>query len=115
MKKLILTIVALCAAGSMTIRAADAAADTKPADKPADKGRPHQTEEQKAILKDIRDKYDANKDGTLDKEERAKITTEDKDRMEKAGIKNAATRGKAKGQATAETKGKGKRKNKSAE
>ena len=32
------------------------------------------------------DKYDANKDGKLDKEERAKMSQEDKDKMSKAGL-----------------------------
>ena len=31
-------------------------------------------------------KYDTNKDGKLDKEERAKISTEDKEKMDKAGL-----------------------------
>ena len=31
-------------------------------------------------------KYDANKDGKIDKEERAKITDEDKAKLKKAGL-----------------------------
>ncbi|MEO6182207.1 MAG: hypothetical protein ABIP71_03720 [Verrucomicrobiota bacterium] len=43
--------------------------------------RPALTEEQKKIV----EKYDTNKDGKLDKEERAKISAEDKDKMPKRG------------------------------
>ena len=45
-----------------------------------------QTAEQKALHKEILAKYDANKDGKLDKDERAKISAEDKAKMEKAGL-----------------------------
>jgi uncharacterized OsmC-like protein len=50
------------------------------------KVKPAPTAEQKALRKEIRAKYDTNKDGKLDKEERAKISTEDKEKMEKAGL-----------------------------
>jgi hypothetical protein len=42
--------------------------------------------EAKAVMKEITAKYDANKDGKLDKEERAKISAEDKEKMTKVGI-----------------------------
>jgi hypothetical protein len=44
------------------------------------------TDEQKAVMKVMLAKYDANKDGKLDKEERAKLSAEDKAKMEKAGL-----------------------------
>ena len=44
------------------------------------------TDEQKTIQKDMMAKYDTNKDGKLDKEERAKVSTEDKEKMDKAGL-----------------------------
>ena len=44
------------------------------------------TDEQKTLQKDMLAKYDTNKDGKLDKEERAKISTEDKEKMDKAGL-----------------------------
>jgi len=50
------------------------------------KGKPTQTTEQKALRKDITAKYDTDKNGKLDKEERAKISAEDKEKMEKAGL-----------------------------
>lgn len=52
----------------------------------ATKAKPAQTAEQKALRKEITAKYDTNKDGKLDKEERAKISAEDKEKMEKAGL-----------------------------
>lgn len=44
------------------------------------------TPEQKALRKEILEKYDTNKDGKLSKEERAKISAEDKAKLEKAGL-----------------------------
>jgi len=42
------------------------------------------TDEQKAVMKEMTEKYDANKDGKLDKDEKAKMSDEDKAKMEKA-------------------------------
>jgi hypothetical protein len=42
--------------------------------------------EAKAVQKEMTAKYDTNKDGKLDKEERAKISAEDKEKMAKAGL-----------------------------
>jgi uncharacterized protein YktB (UPF0637 family) len=42
------------------------------------------TDEQKAVHKQMVEKYDANKDGKLDKEEKAKMTAEDKKAMAQA-------------------------------
>lgn len=42
------------------------------------------TEEQKTLKKEMLEKYDANKDGKLDKSERAKMSSEDKAKWEKA-------------------------------
>jgi len=44
------------------------------------------TAEQKALQKEILEKYDTNKDGKLEKAERAKISAEDNAKMEKAGL-----------------------------
>ena len=44
------------------------------------------TDEQKTVMKDMLAKYDANKDGKLDKDERAKISSEDKAKMKEAGL-----------------------------
>ena len=44
------------------------------------------TEEQKKLQKELLEKYDTNKDGKLDKEERSKMTPEDQDKARKAGM-----------------------------
>jgi Ca2+-binding EF-hand superfamily protein len=44
------------------------------------------TAEQKAVKKEMLDKYDTNKDGKLDKEELAKMTKDDKAKWEQAGL-----------------------------
>ena len=44
------------------------------------------TPEQKALMQEMLAKYDTNKDGKIDKEEREAISPEDKAKMEKAGI-----------------------------
>ena len=81
MKRVSLIIAGICLAATLNLRAADEAAAS---DKPAAK--PHRTEEQKKLLKEINDKYDTNKDGKLDKEERTKISADDKERLKKAGL-----------------------------
>ena len=44
------------------------------------------TDEQKTVQKEMLKKYDKNNDGKLDKEERASISKEDKEKMQKAGF-----------------------------
>ncbi|OHE80884.1 MAG: hypothetical protein A2107_16140 [Verrucomicrobia bacterium GWF2_62_7] len=51
--------------------------------KKGDGKRPPMTAEQKEFNKKMVEKYDANKDGKLDKEERAKMSDEDKGAMKK--------------------------------
>jgi len=74
MKRALITVLGLLCAASITLSAADA---------PKKK---ELTEEQKKIQKEMIEKYDANKDGRLDREERAKISAEDKEKMQKAGL-----------------------------
>ena len=74
MKKLIATLLGCTCALALTVHAADGEKKHK------------LTDEQKALQKEMVEKYDANKDGKLDKEERAKISKEDKEKMEKAGL-----------------------------
>ena len=45
--------------------------------------KPALTAEQKECMKKMVEKYDANKDGKLDKEEKAKMSDEDKEAMKK--------------------------------
>jgi len=88
MKKL---LVALCFTCALAL--AVQAEDTK-----SGKKKHEQTAEQKTLKKDMLAKYDTNKDGKLDKAEKAKISAEDQAKMEKAGL------GPKKKQAHTETK-----------
>ncbi|HEX4341801.1 MAG TPA: hypothetical protein VH255_00320 [Verrucomicrobiae bacterium] len=76
MKKL---LIALCMASVLTVSVHAQDTNTPPK-------KPMMTPEQKAIQKEMLDKYDENKDGKLSKDERAKMTDEDKAKMEKAGL-----------------------------
>jgi hypothetical protein len=78
-KTLLIALVSICVS-SLTLSAADAPAGG------AKKGRKNLSPEAKQVEKEMLGKYDTNKDGHLDREERTKITQEDKDKMEKAGL-----------------------------
>jgi hypothetical protein len=81
MKKFLVATLGLFCASLLVVSAQDAApAAPKKDSKPA---KHEQTAEQKAIQKEMLDKYDANKDGKIDKDERAKMTQEDKDKFAK--------------------------------
>jgi hypothetical protein len=54
------------------------------------------TDEQKTVKKETLAKYDANKDGKLDKEERAKMSAEDKAKWEKAFPRHQKKEGETK-------------------
>jgi hypothetical protein len=75
MKKILSTLLILGCATALTVNGQD-----------AEKKKKELSPEAKALQKEITAKYDANKDGKLDKEERGKISAEDKAKMEKAGI-----------------------------
>ena len=91
MKRLYALALSLSLLGGLSpalLRAADA--DT------AVKKQPKATEEQRKLRKEMLEKYDANKDGKLDKQERAKFSKEDKEKLEKAGLgRKAKKAGKA--------------------
>ena len=53
----------------------------------ADKPKRELTEDQKAVQKEITDKYDTNKDGKLDRDERKGISKEDRKRLREAGLR----------------------------
>jgi hypothetical protein len=58
---------------------------------PPPQKRPELTEEQKKVRKELVEKYDKNKDGRLDSEERKSMSAEDKEKWSKAsGRKNGA-------------------------
>jgi hypothetical protein len=78
MKKILVTIAGVLCATVIAVHADDTAAPKKKGHK--------MTDEQKQVMKDMLEKYDTNKDGKLDKDERAKISTEDKQKMKDAGL-----------------------------
>jgi len=75
MKKLIVALCFTCLL-AVAARAEDKPADSKPEAKKT------LTAEQKTARKALVEKYDTNKDGKLDKDERSKISAEE---LEKAG------------------------------
>jgi hypothetical protein len=77
MKKILVAVMGLICASALVVNAQDA--------KPAKK----MTPEQEALNKEMLAKYDENKDGKLDKTERARISKEDKEKMVKAGLLKA--------------------------
>ncbi|HEV8543163.1 MAG TPA: hypothetical protein VGR78_12280 [Verrucomicrobiae bacterium] len=76
MRSLKLAIYAVCLATSLNL----ALAQDKKAKKEA------LTEEQQKLRKDLLAKYDTNKDGKLDKNERKNVSSEDKAKLKKAGL-----------------------------
>ena len=76
-------LVALCLTGALALAAQ--AGEGKEGKKKHEQTA-EQTAEQKALKKELLAKYDTNKDGKLDKDERAKISAEDKAKLEKAGL-----------------------------
>ena len=81
MKKLCALALSLSLLGGLSpvlLRAADADNAGKKHTKVA--------EERRKLRKEMLEKYDANKDGKLDKKERAKISKEDQEKLEKAGL-----------------------------
>lgn len=80
MLRALILVIGLTSAVALSARADD---EKKAPEKPK---RPAQTEEQKALRKEITAKYDKDKDGKLSPEERKEISAEDKEKMQKAGI-----------------------------
>lgn len=75
MKKILVAVMGMLCATALIVNAQD----TKPAKKTL-------TPEQQALNKEMLEKYDTDKNGKLDKAERAKISPEDKEKMIKAGL-----------------------------
>jgi hypothetical protein len=81
MKKLLIAALGLLCATALVVQAQDA------------KPKKEMTPEQKEVMKEMLAKYDTNKDGKLDKGERAAMTQEDKDKMAKAGLNKPKHKG----------------------
>ena len=74
MKKLLVAALGLLCATAIVVQAQDA------------KPKKALTPEQQTVMKEMLAKYDTNKDGKLDKTERAAMSQEDKDKMAKVGL-----------------------------
>ena len=83
MKHLLVAVYSLCLAGSLIAARAD---DTSTSTKSTTTEHKAPTEAQKTARKDLVEKYDANKDGKLDREEMKKFSDEDKEKAKKAGL-----------------------------
>lgn len=81
MKKLIIATLGLLCATAIAVHAQEGS-------KPASESKPKKelTPEQQVVMKEMLAKYDANKNGKLDKEEKAAMSQEDKDKMAKVGL-----------------------------
>ena len=77
MKKLLVAALALFCATAIMVQAQDAAPK---------KAKKALTPEQQTVMTEMLAKYDTNKNGKLDKTERAAMSQEDKDKMAKAGL-----------------------------
>jgi hypothetical protein len=75
MKRLLVIAIGLLCATAIVVQAQE----SKPAKKEL-------TPEQQAVMTEMLGKYDANKNGKLDKDEKANMSQEDKDKMIKAGL-----------------------------
>ena len=82
MTRALILALALCGAVAMTAGAADNSQARKP------------NKEQKAAMKELREKYDKNKDGKLSKEERAAISAEDKAKLKEFRAAHKKAKGK---------------------
>ncbi|MEO6034570.1 MAG: hypothetical protein ABIQ35_04885 [Verrucomicrobiota bacterium] len=76
MKNIVTIALGLCLLGIVTTQAEEKKEHKRPA----------LTEEQKKVV----EKYDTNKDGKLDKDEYAKVSSEDKEKLPKRGAKKKA-------------------------
>jgi len=76
MKKILVAVMGILCATALVVSAQDASKPKKA----------KLTAEQQALQKEMLAKYDTNKDGKLDKNEKAAISKEDKEKMTKAGL-----------------------------
>jgi len=84
MKKFVIIALGLLTASALTVNAAE-----KKEKKPL-------TDDQKKVMKEITEKYDANKNGKLEPDEREKISDDDKKKMKDAGLPGVGGKKKVK-------------------
>ena len=89
--KILITLLIACSIGLGSVFAADG--DKKPAK--GKKPRPALNEDQRELMKQMREKYDADKDGKISPKERAKFSDEDKKLIKNAGIGGPRKKGPA--------------------
>ena len=89
--KILITLLIACSIGLGSVFAADG--DKKPAK--GKKPRPALNEDQRELMKQMREKYDADKDGKISPKERAKFSDEDKKLIKDAGIGGPRKKGPA--------------------
>ena len=100
MKKILATIFGLCLMSTLNLAAADAPAGTNAPPAKTAKAKVAKkdlTPEQKKLRQDLLDKYDADKNGKIDKTEAAKVTAEDRTKMVEVGLLKAAKKKAAAG------------------
>lgn len=104
MKRLLIGVYSVCVAASLIAVRADDTSQTSKTTTSTSTTAKHKglTEEQKTLRKEMLEKYDSNHDGKIDKEERKKVTDEDKVKLKKAGLNPKAQR-KAKSTTTTTT------------
>ena len=89
--KIFITLLTACAIGLGATFAAEEGKKPAKGKKP----RPTLNEDQRTLMKEIRETYDADKDGKLTPKERAKFSDEDKKRIKDAGIGGPRKKGPA--------------------
>jgi hypothetical protein len=82
--KTFITLFIACAIGLGSAFAADD--EKKPGKGKKPRPRPALNEDQRALMKEIRETYDADKDGKISQDEREKFSKEDRKRIKDAGI-----------------------------
>jgi hypothetical protein len=89
MKRLLIGVYSVCVAASLIAVRADDTSTSKTTTSTSSTTAKHNkglTDDQKTLRKEMLDKYDSNHDGKIDKEERKKVTDEDKAKLKKAGL-----------------------------
>jgi hypothetical protein len=85
MKKLLVVLLAIFCATTVMVQAQDTNSAASSSASTGGKKK-HLTAEQQKVMDEMLAKYDTNKDGKIDKTERAAMTQEDKDAMIAAGL-----------------------------
>jgi hypothetical protein len=88
MKKLLVVLFAAFCASTVMVQAQDTNSAPSSA-APSTGGKKHLTAAQQQLMDEMLAKYDTNKDGKIDKTERAAMTPEDKQKMIDAGLMKA--------------------------